>query len=173
MGRILSASGDLSGWLIKRAISQGGGKLSSNKKRYFVLTSEALSYYKTPESANDSAILGSTKVRNIKRAYAANVEDIGELKGSLFPFVAETSSGKISLLCADSEKQRSKWLAAIQEARDAYWSEHGEEKKEAGKVEEGVWREAADKGTGRKYFYNTVTMETTWVRPHTGAVESR
>ena len=113
------------------------------RRRYFVLTTEALSYYKTPETANDRAVLGSTKVRNIKRAYAANVEDIGELKGSLFPFVVETSSGKISLLCADSDKQRTKWLAEIQQARDAYWAEHGEEKK--AKKEDGVWREAVDK----------------------------
>eukprot|EP00519_Triparma_laevis_P004942 CAMPEP_0182508788 /NCGR_PEP_ID=MMETSP1321-20130603/25610_1 /TAXON_ID=91990 /ORGANISM="Bolidomonas sp., Strain RCC1657" /LENGTH=1892 /DNA_ID=CAMNT_0024714917 /DNA_START=82 /DNA_END=5760 /DNA_ORIENTATION=+ len=168
--KILSASGETCGWLVKRAISQGGGKLSSNKNRYFVLTEDALSYYKNPESANKKP-LGSTKVRNIKRAYAANVADMGDLQGSLFPFVVETSSGKISLLCADSEKQRGKWLQWIQNLRDSYWDEHGDGEDQ--KKEEGSWREAVDKNNGKTYFYNTVTMETTWVRPHEGNVEAR
>ncbi|GMH79381.1 hypothetical protein TL16_g08126, partial [Triparma laevis f. inornata] len=168
--KILSASGETSGWLVKRAISQGGGKLSSNKNRYFVLTEDALSYYKNPESANKKP-LGATKVRNIKRAYAANVADMGDLQGSLFPFVVETSSGKISLLCADSDKQRGKWLQWIQNLRDSYWDEHGDG--EYQKKEEGAWREAVDKNNGKTYFYNTVTMETTWVRPHEGNVEAR
>jgi hypothetical protein len=38
--QLLGAAGKLSGWLVKRAISQGGGKLSSNKKRFFVLSEE-------------------------------------------------------------------------------------------------------------------------------------
>ena len=171
VSQILNAAGDLSGWLIKRAISQGGGKLSSNKKRYFVLTSDSLSYYKTPESASANSVLGSTKVRNIKRTYAANLDDIGDLGGTLFPFVVESSSGKVSLLCADSNELRSKWIERIQVARDAYWSENGEEEKQVG-GDTGVWREAIDKTNGRTYFYNTVTLETTWVRPiNRGSVE--
>ena len=171
VSQILSAAGELSGWLIKRAVSQGGGKLSSNKKRYFVLTSDALSYYKNPESTSSNSILGSTKVRNIKRTYAANLDDIGDLGGTLFPFVVESSSGKVSLLCADSNELRSKWIGRIQGARDSYWAENGEEEQQSSE-QLGVWREAVDKTNGRTYFYNTVTLETTWVRPiNRGSVE--
>jgi myosin heavy subunit len=183
VAKLLGAAGKMSGWLIKRAISQGGGKLSNNKKRFFVLNEDSISYYKTPENVSDEEILGSTKVKNIKRGYAANVTDLGDREAALFPFVVETTSGKVSLLCADSEELRTKWIESIQDARDKYWEDKDEEA-ESGLARKGgssdavandsnsvVWREAIDKTTQRVYYYNTKTLETSWVRPHTGSVE--
>ena len=130
----------MSGWLVKKAISQGGGKLSSNKKRFFVLNADAFNYYKNPEDAGSEVLLGSTKVRNIRRAYAANeqeaieagVEGLGfgplsKADEGLFPFVVETSSGKISLLCADTFELRKTWIERITGSRNSYWKEHSNE----------------------------------------------
>ena len=175
VAQMLGAAGKMSGWLVKRAISQGGGKLSSNKKRYFVLNEDSLSYYKTPENVSGEEILGSTKVRNVKRAYAANDADAGDSK--LCPFVVETTSGKVSLLCAESEELRTKWIECIEGSRDRVWEGKKGGAEEGGKSGGGkaaggiVWREAVDKTTSRVYYYNTKTLETSWVRPHTGSVE--
>ena len=111
-------SGSLSGWLVKKGAGSNVGKLSAtNKKRFFIITSDMLSYFKTPDNTGPKDVLGATKVRNIKRCYRTNHN--GGIGGdsdsdgkevilkvakdaNLYPFVVETTAGKVTILSAES-----------------------------------------------------------------------
>lgn len=184
--RVVSASRSrsISGWLQKDvSIDKDETKPARRKsrERYFVLDKDLLLYYDAEPSKRVRKPIGCFKVATVGRAWALWAHD--SPFDLFFPFVVDRDSkfGHPLVLSASSAEERASWIKSIEvrfpEHRRFALVDYVLFSSQAAKALTATpqqvpasspnahWFRAVDNRTGQPYYWNRLTLATSWTSP--------
>lgn len=112
----------MEGWLKKKSPKTQGKKvLDLWQRRYFVLSAGELSYYKTEKAAKSSS------AESLKSIRLAEVRSASVNPRHADMFVLDLGHDKKVKLQAADERERDKWVAALEAAKVRAWSQQAQQ----------------------------------------------